>query len=144
MHKEPTLVMLVEDNQDHAELVMRTLTNHVVHNQVIHFDNGQIVLDYLFEQGEYADKPCPRPHIILLDLRLPRVDGLELLKIIKSSTTLRTIPIVILTSSHAERDIIRAYDNHVNSYLIKPIGYDEFTHLMKDLGYYWLNWNTTN
>lgn len=142
MHPNPLLVMLVEDNRDHAELVMRTLSDHSIDNQIIHFDNGQTVLDYLLVQGEYADKPCPRPHIILLDLRLPRVDGLELLEIVKSSVSLRAIPIVVLTSSRAERDITRAYDKHVNSYLIKPIGHDEFSNLMKDLSFYWLHWNT--
>lgn len=141
MEGEPVLVMLVEDNLDHAELVIRTLAEHQIANRVIHFDNGQTVLDYLFQHGEYEGVDCPRPHVILLDLRLPRIDGLEVLKTIKNSAALRSIPVVILTTSEAERDVVRAYDNFVNSYLVKPVGYDEFTRLMDDLGFYWLSWN---
>jgi len=141
MQGEPVLVMLVEDNLDHAELVMRTLAEHQIANRVIHFDNGQTVLDYLFQHGEYEEVDCPRPHVILLDLRLPRIDGLEVLRTVKNSATLRSIPVVILTTSEAERDMVRAYDNFVNSYLVKPVGYNEFSKLMDDLGFYWLSWN---
>ena len=144
MVEESVLVMLVEDNLDHAELVIRTLADHPIVNRVIHFDNGQTVLDYLFQQGEYSGADCPRPHVILLDLRLPRVDGLEVLRTVKNSAALRAIPVVILTTSEAERDVVRAYDNFVNSYLVKPVGYDEFTKLMDDLGVYWLSWNKTS
>jgi CheY-like chemotaxis protein len=140
---EPVLVMLVEDNFDHAELIMRTLADHRLANKIIHLADGQAALDYLFRHGEYADpNSSPRPHVILLDLRLPRVDGLEVLKRIKDSPELCVIPVVALTTSEAERDVMRAYNHHVNSYLVKPVGYDEFTRLMNDLGFYWLGWNT--
>ncbi len=140
---EPILVMLVEDNPDHAELIMRTLADHRVANKIIHFTDGQAVLDYLFRRGEYADPNIsPRPHVILLDLRLPRVDGLEVLRVVKESSELCVIPVVVLTTSEAERDVVRAYNHHVNSYLVKPVGYEEFTKLMDDLGFYWLGWNT--
>jgi CheY-like chemotaxis protein len=139
---EPVLVMLVEDNLDHAELVMRTLADHRVANRIIHFTDGQSALDYLFRRGEYADPPGARPHVILLDLRLPRVDGIEVLQAIKESPELRQIPVVVLTTSETEKDIARAYYNHANSYLVKPVGYDEFVKLMQDLGFYWLSWNT--
>ena len=130
---EPILVMLVEDNPDHAELIMRALADHRVANKIIHFTDGQAVLDYLFRRGEYADpNTSPRPHVILLDLRLPRVDGLEVLRIIKESSELCVIPVVVLTTSEAERDVVRAYNHHVNSYLVKPVGYEEFTKLMDD------------
>ena len=139
---EPVLVMLVEDNPDHAELVMRTMADHRVANKIVHFTDGQSALDYLFRQGEYADpEKGPRPHVILLDLRLPRVDGLEVLKAIKESEELRIIPVVVLTTSEAEKDVARAYGCHANSYLVKPVGYAEFSQLMKDLGFYWLGWN---
>jgi CheY-like chemotaxis protein len=139
---EPVLVMLVEDNPDHAELVMRTMADHRVANKIVHFTDGQSALDYLFRQGEYADpEKGPRPHVILLDLRLPRVDGLEVLKAIKESVELRIIPVVVLTTSEAEKDVARAYGCHANSYLVKPVGYAEFSQLMKDLGFYWLGWN---
>lgn len=139
---EPVLVMLVEDNMDHAELVIRTLEEHRIANRVRHFLDGQSALDYLFHRGEYSDPPTnPLPHVILLDLRLPRVDGIDVLKTIKESDELRTIPVVILTTSEAEKDVTRAYYNHVNSYLVKPVGFEEFKKLMDDLGFYWLGWN---
>ena len=141
---EYVLVMLIEDNLDHAELVMRTLAEHQVINQIRHFTEGQSALDYLFRRGEYTDPATsPRPNLILLDLRLPRVDGLEILKEIKNSDELRCIPVVILTTSEAERDIARAYLNHANSYLVKPVGFEEFNKLMEDMGFYWLGWNTS-
>ena len=143
MQGETILIMLVEDNVDHAELVMRTLADHPIPNRVIHMDNGQTALDYLFGRREFEANEQPRPHVILLDLRLPRVDGLEVLQTIKNSAELRHIPVVILTSSDAEKDVVRAYNHYVNSYLVKPVGFDEFTRLMNDLGYYWLNWNTS-
>jgi CheY-like chemotaxis protein len=138
----PVLVMLVEDNLDHAELVMRTLADHRVANRIIHFTDGQSALDYLFRRGEYVDTSSPRPHVILLDLRLPRVDGIEVLQAIKEAPELRQIPVVVLTTSEAEKDVARAYHNHANSYLVKPVGYEEFVKLMQDLGFYWLSWNT--
>jgi CheY-like chemotaxis protein len=141
---EYVLVMLIEDNLDHAELVMRTLAEHQVINQIRHFTEGQSALDYLFRRGEYTDPATsPRPNLILLDLRLPRVDGLEILKEVKNSDELRCIPVVILTTSEAERDIARAYLNHANSYLVKPVGFEEFNKLMEDMGFYWLGWNTS-
>ncbi len=137
------LVMLVEDNADHAELVIRTLQDHQFTNRIQHFTDGQSALDYLFRQGEYSNpETSPRPHIILLDLRLPRVDGLVVLDKIKGQPELRSIPVIILTTSDAEKDVRRAYDYYVNSYLVKPVGYEEFSRLMNDLGYYWLGWNT--
>jgi CheY-like chemotaxis protein len=141
---EFVLVMLIEDNLDHAELVMRTLAEHQVVNQIRHFTEGQSALDYLFRRGDYTDPATsPRPNLILLDLRLPRVDGLEILKEIKNSDELRCIPVVVLTTSEAERDIARAYLNHANSYLVKPVGFEEFNKLMEDMGFYWLGWNTS-
>jgi CheY-like chemotaxis protein len=141
---EFVLVMLIEDNLDHAELVMRTLADHQVVNQIRHFTEGQSALDYLFRSGEYTDPATsPRPNLILLDLRLPRVDGLDILKEIKNSDELRCIPVVVLTTSEAERDIARAYLNHANSYLVKPVGFEEFNKLMEDMGFYWLGWNTS-
>jgi CheY-like chemotaxis protein len=144
MNGEPLVVLLVEDNDDHAELVKRQLLEHRVANQLVRVSDGQIALDYLLHQGEYADlKTSPRPHVILLDLRLPKIDGMEVLKICKDSKDLSNIPIVILTTSEAERDINQAYSNHANSYLVKPVEFKKFRQLMDDLGFYWLSWNTT-
>lgn len=143
MTGEPALVMLVEDNVDHAELVIRTLENHRIANKIKHFLDGQTALDYLLRRGEYTDSTfSPRPYLILLDLRLPRVDGLDVLHQIRENDELKNIPVIILTTSEAERDVARAYENHVNSYLVKPVGFDEFSKLMNDLGVYWLGWNT--
>jgi CheY-like chemotaxis protein len=143
MMGEPVLVMLVEDNYDHAELVIRTLEEHHIANKIEHFSDGQSALDYLFRRGDHVDTArSPRPHIILLDLRLPGVDGLEILKVLKGDDELRNIPVIVLTTSEAERDVARAYNHHVNSYLVKPVGFEEFRKLMNDLGFYWLGWNT--
>jgi CheY-like chemotaxis protein len=143
MEGEPVLVLLVEDNIDHAELVIRTMEDHRIANKIKHFSDGQTALDYLLRRGEYKDPASsPYPHMILLDLRLPRVDGLEVLRIIKEQDALKNIPVIILTTSEAEKDVARAYDNHVNSYLVKPVGFDDFSKLMNDLGFYWLGWNS--
>ena len=139
---EPVLVMLVEDNVDHAELVLRTLEEHRIANRVRHFPDGQSALDYLYRRGEFAGDPnTERPHLILLDLRLPGVDGIDVLKTIKEDAALKSIPVVVLTTSEAEKDVAKAYYNHANSYLVKPVGFDDFKKLMDDLGFYWLGWN---
>ncbi|HEX5810241.1 MAG TPA: response regulator [Anaerolineales bacterium] len=139
---EPILVMLIEDNIDHAELVIRTLEEHRIGNRVQHFLDGQSALDYLFRQGDYAgSESTERPHVILLDLRLPRVDGIDVLKAIKADADLKSIPVIVLTTSEAEKDVAKAYYNHANSYLVKPVGFEDFKKLMDDLGFYWLGWN---
>ncbi|HET7143015.1 MAG TPA: response regulator, partial [Anaerolineales bacterium] len=128
---EPVLVMLVEDNADHAELVIRTLEDHHIANRIKHFSDGQFALDYLFRRDEYANpQDSPRPHLILLDLRLPRIDGMEVLRQIKEVDELKIIPVIILTTSEAEKDVLLAYHNNVNSYLVKPVGFEEFSKLM--------------
>ena len=140
---EPILVMLVEDNVDHAELVIRTLEEHRIANRVRRFLAGQSALDYLFPRGAFSGQTNnTRPRVILLDLRLPRVDGIDVLKAIKEDDDLKAIPVVVLTTSEAEKDVARAYYNHANSYLVKPVGFEEFKKLMDDLGFYWLSWNT--
>jgi len=140
---EPVLVMLIEDNADHAELIIRTLEEHRISNKVRHFFDGQTALDYLFQRSEFSDPATsPRPHVILLDLRLPRVDGIDILKAIKRDENLKCIPVVILTTSEADKDVAKAYYNHANSYLVKPVGFEEFRQLMDNLGFYWLSWNT--
>lgn len=143
MVAEPVLVMLIEDNVDHAELVLRTLEDHRIANTVRHFLDGQSALDYLYRRGEFSGPAdTQRPHVILLDLRLPRVDGMDVLKTIKEDPELKSIPVVVLTTSEAEKDVARAYYNHANSYLVKPVGFEDFKKLMDDLGFYWLGWNT--
>jgi len=134
--------MLIEDNIDHAELVVRTLEDHLISNKVRHFLDGQSALDYLFRRGEFSGATeTQRPHVILLDLRLPRVDGIDVLKAIKEDANLKSIPVVVLTTSEAEKDVAKAYYNHANSYLVKPVGFEDFKKLMDELGFYWLGWN---
>ncbi|NMB77693.1 MAG: response regulator [Methanomicrobiales archaeon] len=139
---EPLHILLVEDNEAHAELVIRGMRDQQVANKIHHVADGEKALDYLFNRGAYEDKvQNPRPNLVLLDLRLPRVDGLEVLKTIKTTPSLRRIPVVILTSSDAESDIVKSYEYHANSYIVKPLDFKTFTKLMKDLGFYWLGWN---
>lgn len=139
---EPVLVLLIEDNIDHAELVIRTMESHHIPTRIQHLTDGESALDYLLRRNKFSDpESSPLPHMILLDLRLPRVDGLEVLKSIKEEETLRHIPVIILTTSEAERDVVHAYENYVNSYLVKPVGFEDFSNLMKDIGIYWLGWN---
>ncbi|MHC4738503.1 MAG: response regulator [Planctomycetota bacterium] len=136
------MILLIEDNQDHADLIMRSLKEHDLAKEIQHISDGEAALNYLFRRNEYADLlKSPYPGMILLDLRLPKVDGLEVLKEIKSCESLRKIPVVILTTSEAEKDISSAYNNHANSYLVKPVDFKKFTELMSNLCYYWLGWN---
>lgn len=142
MRGEPIEVLLVEDDPAHAEIVRRNFESFRIANRLRHVWDGEEALDYLFRRGKYASpQESPRPGVILLDLRLPKIDGLEVLKTIKSDPDLRRIPVVILTTSAAEADKIKAYDSYASSYLVKPVDYTQFVALMQTLGYYWLAWN---
>jgi DNA-binding response OmpR family regulator len=142
MNGEPLTVLLVEDNLDHAELVMRNMADFQVANSIIHVEDGEAALDYLYGRGTYEDrKQFPLPHLMLLDLRLPKVDGLEVLKEVKGNADLKALPVVILTTSDAERDMAMAYECHANSYVTKPVSFDDFSMLLRALGFYWLAWN---
>jgi len=138
------IILLVEDNVDHAEIVMRSFKALRMEYTIHHVTDGETALDYLLRRGEYSDpESSPKPHLILLDLRLPKVDGLEVLKEIKQTEDLRGIPVVILTSSQAGYDVKMACDYHANSYLVKPLEFSKFTQLINDLGSYWLGWNVS-
>lgn len=142
MQGEPITILLVEDDPAHAEIVRRNFDASRIANNLIHVPDGQAALDYLYCRDSYSDPLlAPRPGLILLDLRLPKVDGLEVLRTIKGDADLNQIPVVILTTSAAESDIARAYDSHANSYLVKPVDFTQFIELMDILGYYWLVWN---
>jgi CheY-like chemotaxis protein len=142
MPSGPLTILLVEDHLPHAELVKRTLQAHQIVHRLYHVGDGEAALAYLFRHGAYVDPATsPRPHVVLLDLRLPKLNGLEVLKAIRASKELHTVPVVILTTSTAERDVVCAYEHHVNSYLVKPVDYAQFSQLMHDLSFYWLNWN---
>ncbi|MBL0226540.1 MAG: response regulator [Geobacteraceae bacterium] len=142
MNGQALTILLVEDNPDHAVLVMRSLGDFKVANRILHVEDGQAALDYLSGNGPYADRMTyPLPNLILLDLRLPKIDGLEVLREIKANAGLKPIPVVVLTTSDAEQDLTKAYEFGANSFLTKPIDFLEFTSLMRDLGFYWLAWN---
>jgi len=142
MNGEPIVILLVEDDEAHAEIVRRNFKTSRIANRLIHVADGEAALDYLYQRNEFSDQASsPRPGIILLDLRLPKVDGLEVLQTIKTDPGLIAIPVVILTTSQAEVDMAKAYNNHVNSYLIKPVNFAQFNQLMEIFGFYWLAWN---
>jgi len=141
MQGEPVVILLVEDDQAHAEIVRRNLEDFGIANRLEHVSDGQAALDYLYGRGEWSNVHAPRPHVILLDLRLPKIDGIEVLRTIKADKKLSSVPVIVLTTSDAEADMTRAYDSHVNSYLVKPLNLDQFVNLIKSLGYYWLAWN---
>jgi len=142
MQGEPLNILLVEDNPDHTELILRNFEEYGIANNVYHVDNGEDAINYLFRKGKFKNKEkSPKPHLILLDLRLPKVDGLQVLATIKSDKKLKQIPVVILTTSDSEKDLLSAYGHHVNSYLVKPVDFEKFRKLMQDLGFYWLVWN---
>jgi CheY-like chemotaxis protein len=139
---EPLIILFIEDDPAHADIALRNFKKSRMMNRIIHLWDGQQALDYLFRQGEFADPELsPVPHLILLDLRLPKVDGLEILEKIRTVECLKHIPAVILTTSEAEVDISRAYDLNVNSYLVKPIDFNKFSKLIEAFGFYWMVWN---
>jgi CheY-like chemotaxis protein len=138
-------VLLVEDDPDHADLVTFSLMESLPKAKVVHHvSDGDAALDYLFRRGDFANPDeNPRPHLILLDLRMPKVDGLAVLKEIRTSPDedLRRIPVVVLTSSDAEKDTAAAYDCGANSCIVKPVDYKKFHNLVADMAHYWLAWN---
>jgi len=142
MKGEPIVILLVEDDPAHAEIVRRNFEDCRLANRLMHVTDGQAALDYLRHQNGFSDPAtAPRPGIILLDLRLPKVDGMEVLQSIKSDPKFSSIPVVILTTSKAELDMVKAYALHANSYLVKPVDFTKFTELMSTFGFYWVAWN---
>lgn len=132
-------ILLVEDNCNDAELAMRALQRSNLTNKVIRVCDGEEALDYIFARGTFkTGKSLNIPKLILLDLKLPKVDGLELLKILKADPVAKLIPIVVLTSSTEESDMIESYRLGVNSYIVKPVDFDKFIDSVRDIGLYWL------
>jgi len=142
MKGEPLIILLIEDNPAHAEMVIRNFEEQRIANKIYHVLDGEAALNYLYHRGPFtALESSPRPHVILLDLRLPKISGLQILQEIKQDEGLLSIPVVILTTSEAERDLAMAYECHANSYLVKPVDFAKFSQLVNDLGLYWLAWN---
>ena len=134
----PVDILLVEDNRDHISLIKRSLKSRNIVNNIRVVDDGQAALDYLFRLGPYADPASsPRPHLILLDVRLPKVDGFEVLSKIKKDGVLKDIPVIILTTSDKDEDIEQGYAMGANSYVTKPIDFEDFKQKIADLKIYW-------
>jgi len=135
-------IILIEDDPNDAELIIRVLKKHNLANKIVHLKDGAEALDYLLMQGVWAKKTVtPAPRVILLDLKLPKVNGIEVLQKIKNDERTRNIPVVVLTSSREERDVKDAYSYGVNSYVTKPISFDVFSKVVAELGMYWLMLN---
>jgi two-component system response regulator len=138
MIKEHVTILLVEDNPDDVELTLHAIKKNNIANPVEVIRDGQDALDYLFYQGKYSNSTHSLPGLILLDLKLPKVDGIEILKSIKTDRRRKLIPVVVLTSSKEEKDVIESYDLGVNSYIRKPVDFDQFVETVKHTGLYWL------
>jgi len=136
-------ILLIEDNMGDAELTIRALKKKNLENRLIHLENGADALDYIFGEGTYADQSMSTlPKVILLDLNMPKVGGIEVLRRIKADERTKKIPVVILTSSSQDPDIEKCYELGANSYIVKPVEFESFVKAVGDLGLYWLllNW----
>ncbi len=132
-------ILLVEDNLNDAELTLRALKKHNLANKVFHVKDGAEALDFIFARGAYGYRiMADHPKVIFLDLKLPKVDGLEVLHQLKSDERTKVIPIVVLTSSQEEKDVVESYKLGVNSYIVKPVDFENFVQAVSELGLYWL------
>ena len=132
-------ILLVEDNPNDAELALRSLKKHNLANKILWVKDGAEALDFLFHTGVYADRTGNNiPKLVLLDLKLPKVDGLEVLRRVKSDEKMKVIPVVVLTSSQEEQDRVESYKLGVNSYIVKPVEFEKFVSAIEKLGLYWM------
>jgi two-component system response regulator len=131
-------ILLVEDNPSDVQLTLHALERHKLTNRIHVVRDGVEALDFLFSTGQYADRAAERnPRVVLLDLKLPLIDGMEVLRRMKEDARTRTIPVVVLTSSREERDIVESYQLGVNSYIVKPVDFEQFAEAVRQLGFYW-------
>lgn len=130
-------VLLVEDSPNDAELTLEAFTESGLANEVVWVRDGKEALDYLHREGPFAQRPEGHPAVVLLDLKMPRVDGLQVLEQVKKNPNLKAIPVVMLTSSREEADLARSYGLGVNAYVVKPVGFPEFVKALKELGLFW-------
>jgi two-component system, response regulator len=138
------IILLVEDNPDDEALTLRAFKKNNILNEVIVVRDGAEALEYLFGKGKYADRDCSiNPELVLLDLKLPKIDGIEVLKEIRNNSKTKLLPVIILTSSKEEKDIMKSYEYFANSYIRKPVDFIQFSEAIKQLGVYWLVLNET-
>jgi two-component system response regulator len=130
-------ILLVEDNPSDVQLTLHALARNKLANQIHVVRDGVEALDFLFSTGPYAERTQRNPRVVLLDLKLPLIDGLEVLRRVKAEPRTRTIPVVVLTSSREERDIVESYQLGVNSYIVKPVDFEQFAEAVRQLGFYW-------
>jgi two-component system, response regulator len=135
---EPIEILYAEDSPTDAEITMRALKRANFANKLMWVKDGAEALDYLFHRGVYAERASGRPRLVLLDLKMPKVDGIEVLRQIRSNDQLRTMPVVMLTSSAEEGDIVRSYDLGINSYIVKPVDFNKLSDEVARAGYYWV------
>ncbi len=138
MTRDSTIILLVEDNQDDVDLTIRALKKSGLINDIAVVRDGAEALDYLFVRGGYAERRPTMPQLILLDIRLPKLSGLEVLKELRQDERTKFLPVVMLTSSKEEQDLIDSYNHGANSYVQKPVSFDEFNEAVRQLGIYWL------
>ena len=139
MQREAVEIILVEDNPDDAQLSMLALEESHIVNNIVHLKDGAEALDYLFCEGTYANHPVSKgPRVILLDLKMPKVNGLEVLRRLKSDDKTKKIPVVVFTSSDEDPDVKEAYKLGVNSYVVKPMNFDQFKKAINEIGMYWV------
>ncbi len=132
-------ILLVEDNDHDAEMALRALKKNKISNKVIRLKDGEEALEFLFGTGDFEGRSIHnQPRVILLDLKMPKVDGLEVLKAVRSNKETKNIPIVMLTSSKEERDLVNGYKLGVNSFIVKPVEFNSFMEAVKDIGFYWV------
>ena len=139
MNENTVEILLVEDNPHDAEMTIRALKRANLANKLIHVKDGEQALDFIFSRGDFGGRHVDdKPKVILLDIKMPKVDGIEVLRQVKASEATRTIPVVIMTSSKEEQDIINSYNLGVNSYVVKPVDFEGFAKAVAELGFYWL------
>jgi len=141
MRTTPGTILLAEDNANDAELTLAALRENGIDNDVVIVRDGAEALDYLYKRGSFATRTDAQPVLMLLDLKMPKVDGFEVLRRVKSDAALKTIPIVMLTSSPQEADVVRSYDSGVNAYVVKPIDFHEFMSVVRAIGQFWFSSN---